>query len=91
MSRKILDRTGMTLRSLKMYGYIGSKTKSYQIQREFLLLFIFFPDLSFQAACLPILSLRPHAFRSFSSGHMLSGSSTNIFAQALDSRSVPTI
>ena len=31
----------MTLRSLEMYGYIDSKTKSYRIQREFLLLFIF--------------------------------------------------
>ena len=31
----------MTLRTFEIYGYIGSKTKSYQIQREFLLLFIF--------------------------------------------------
>ena len=31
----------MTLRSLEMYGYIDSKTKSYWIQRRFLLLFIF--------------------------------------------------
>ena len=31
----------MTLWSLEIYRYIGSKTKSYQIQREFLLLFIF--------------------------------------------------
>ena len=31
----------MTLRNLETYGYIGSKTKSYQIQREFFLLFIF--------------------------------------------------
>ena len=32
---------GMTLWSLKTYGYISSKIKSYQIQRGFLLLFIF--------------------------------------------------
>ena len=31
----------MTLWSLETYGYIGNKTKSYQIQRGFLLLFIF--------------------------------------------------
>ena len=31
----------MTLWSLKTYGYICSKTKSYQIQRRFFLLFIF--------------------------------------------------
>ena len=45
MSRKrVENRIGMTLRSLEMYGYIGSKTKSYQIQKEFLLLFIFLPS-----------------------------------------------
>ena len=32
----------MTLWSLGTYGYIGSKTKSYWILREFLLLFIFY-------------------------------------------------
>ena len=32
----------MTLWNLKMYGYIGCKTKSYQILRGFLLLFIFY-------------------------------------------------
>ena len=32
---------GMTLRSLETYRYIDSKTKSYQIQKRFLLLFIF--------------------------------------------------
>ena len=32
MNKKgIKSRVGMTLRSLKTYGYIGSKTKSYQI------------------------------------------------------------
>ena len=41
----IEDKIGMTLQSLEMYGYIGNKTKSYQIQRGFLLLFIF---LSYQ-------------------------------------------
>ena len=33
----------MILRNLETYGYIGSKTKSYQILREFLLLFMFLP------------------------------------------------
>ena len=32
---------GMTLWSVKMYGYNCRKIKSYQIQREFFLLFIF--------------------------------------------------
>ena len=36
----------MTLQSFETYGYINNKTKSYQIQREFLLLFIF---LGYQA------------------------------------------
>ena len=46
MSRKWRkDKMVMILRSLKMYEYIGSKTKSYQIQKRFLLLFIF---LSYQ-------------------------------------------
>ena len=44
VSRKIFSKIGMTLRSLEMYGYIGRKTKSYQIQRGFLLLFIFLPS-----------------------------------------------
>ena len=41
VNRKILDRMGMTLRSLEIYGYIGSKTKNYWILGRFLLLFIF--------------------------------------------------
>ena len=69
---------GMTLWSLETYEQIGGKTKSYRIQRGFLLLFIFFPDLALQAACLPILSLRPYVFKSFLSARMPSGSSTNI-------------
>ena len=39
-------RIGMTLRSLETYGYIGSKTKSYRIQKGFFLLFIFLGHLS---------------------------------------------
>ena len=39
----------MTLQSLETYGYIGSKTKSYQIQKRFLLLFIFLSYLSYRA------------------------------------------
>ena len=78
VSKRIFNRMGMTLRSLETYVYIGSKTKSYQILRGFLLLFIFLPDLGLQAACFPILSLRPHAFRSLPLGRMPSGSSTNL-------------
>ena len=41
VGRGYLDRKDMTLWSLGMYGNIGNKTKSYQILRKFLLLFIF--------------------------------------------------
>ena len=41
VGRKYLDKKGMTLQSLETYGYISSKTKSYQILRGFFLLFIF--------------------------------------------------
>ena len=41
IERKHLDKMGITLQSLEKYGYIGSKTKSYQILRGFLLLIIF--------------------------------------------------
>ena len=51
--KRILDRMGMTLRSLQTYGYIDSKTKSYQIQRKFLLLFIFLPSRSWHSGCIP--------------------------------------
>ena len=47
VSRRILDRLGMTLRSFEIYRYIDNKTKSYQIQKGFFLLFIFLPDLGF--------------------------------------------
>ena len=52
MSRKILDKMGMTLRSLETYGYIDSKTKSYRIIREFLLLFIFHAFWPYKAGLL---------------------------------------
>ena len=42
--KEIEGRIGITLQSLKTYGFISSKAKSYQIQREFLLLFIFLPS-----------------------------------------------
>ena len=45
VSKRIFSKMGMTLQSLETYGYIGSKTKTYQIQRGFLLLFIFLLDL----------------------------------------------
>ena len=44
--KEVEDRISMTLQSLEMNRYIGNKTKSYQIQREFLLLFIFLGHLS---------------------------------------------
>ena len=39
--KKIEDRMGITLQSLKIYGYIGSKIKSYQVQIRFFLLVTF--------------------------------------------------
>ena len=60
VSRRISSEMGMTLRSLKTYGYIDSKTKNYQIQRGFFLLFIFLQTLTFKL----------HAFWPYPSGHM---------------------
>ena len=40
------DKIGMALQSLKMYEYISNKIKSYQMQKGFLLLFIFLPSRS---------------------------------------------
>ena len=51
----IEDKMGMTLWSLKIYGYIDSKIKSYQIQKK-ISSAIYFP--TFQ-----ILAFRPHTFR----------------------------
>ena len=39
--KRIENRMGTILWSLKTYEYIGSKTKSYQIQKRFFLPFIF--------------------------------------------------
>ena len=50
---------GMTLWSLEMYGYIDSKTKSYQIQKDFLLLFIFLPSRPWPSNCMPSDSIFP--------------------------------
>ena len=61
----------MTLRSLETYGYIGSKTKSYQTKR--ISFTIYLPTLQ-------TLALRPHVFRLF-----LSLTKTQ-FAQVLDPR-----
>ena len=57
VSRRMLGRVGMILWSLEIYGYIGSKIKSYRILRRFLLLFIFlgYPDRS----CLSGLAFLP--------------------------------
>ena len=42
VSKRILDRMGMTLRSLKTYRYIDNKTKSYQnIKRIFPAIYLF--------------------------------------------------
>ena len=76
----------VTLWSLKTYGYNCSKAKSYQIQRGFLPLFIFFPDLGLQAICLLILSFKPHAFKSFPLGCMPSGSLTKHICPILGSQ-----
>ena len=43
----------MTLQSFKTYRYICSKTKSYQIQRRFLLLFIFLGYEIVLSSCMP--------------------------------------
>ena len=72
--KEYLDRMCMALRNLKTYGYISSKTKSYQILREFLLLLIFYafwpykaglPCFFDQQAVLLIILLRP-TFSGFS-------------------------
>ena len=60
MSRRIFNRMGMTLRSLETYGYIGSKTKSYQILRGFLLLFIFHVFWPYKTGFLCFLALWPY-------------------------------
>ena len=49
VGRRYLDKRGMTLRSFETYGYIGSKTKSYQILRGLLLLFIIYAFWPYKA------------------------------------------
>ena len=72
MSKKMLDRIGMTLQSLKTYRYIGSKTKNYQIKRISSIIYLL---------TLQTLAFRPHTFRLFPS------LTKTQFAQALDPRS----
>ena len=55
VGRGYLDRKSMILRSLKTYGYIDSKTKSYWLLRRFLLLFIFHAFWPYKAAFLCFL------------------------------------
>ena len=75
----------MTLRSLKTYGYIDSKTKSYQIQRGFLLLFIFLPSRPWLSGYMPSDPVFPAIY--FQNFCILGG--THLFTQAfLDPRSV---
>ena len=50
----------MILRSLKTYGYIGNKTKSYQILRRFFLLFIFHAFWPYKAGLSCFLALWPY-------------------------------
>ena len=60
MSKRIFSRIGMTLRSLETYGYIGNKTKSYQILRGFFLLFIFHAFWPYKTGLPCFLALRPY-------------------------------
>ena len=60
VSKRIFNRMGITLRSLETYGYIGSKTKSYRILREFLLLFIFYAFWPYKAGLPCFLALWPY-------------------------------
>ena len=53
VKKRISSRMGMTLRSLKTYGYIDNKIKNYRIQRGFLLLFIFLPSRLWSSGCMP--------------------------------------
>ena len=52
MNKRRLGRMGVTLQSLKIYGYINSKIKNYQIQRGFFLLFIFLPSRPWPLGCM---------------------------------------
>ena len=73
MNKRILNRISITLRSLKTYGYIDSKIKSYWIQRRFLLLFIFLGYCAFWPYTIksfPML-LFSHAFRPFRRFHLM--------------------
>ena len=60
VERRYLDRRGMTLWSLKTYEYIGSKTKSYQILRGFLLLSIFHAFWPYKASLPCFLTFWPY-------------------------------
>ena len=53
VSRKILGRISKTLWSLETYKYIDSNTKSYEIQKKFLLLFIFLSSRSWLSGSMP--------------------------------------
>ena len=85
MSKKISNRMGMTLRSLKTYGYIDNKTKSYWIQRRFLLLFIILPSRPWPSGCMPSDLILPAVY--LQNFRILGG--THLFTQAFsDPRSV---
>ena len=63
--RGYLGRKGMTLWSLKTYGYNCSKTESYQIQRRFFLLFIFLDYHAFWPCAISQCCSAPRPFRRF--------------------------
>ena len=84
VGREYLSRKGMTLWSLKTYGCIGSKTKSYQIQKGFLLLFIFLSSRPWPSGCMLSDPIFPAiCLQNF---YILSG--MHSFTQASDLRSV---
>ena len=76
---------GMTLRNLKMCGYIDNKTKSYQIQRKFFLLFIFLSSRPWPFGCIAFDLILPAIY--LQNFYILNG--THLFTQAFsDPRSV---
>ena len=66
----------MTLWSLKRMDKLIVRLKAIKYKEDFFCYLSSYLDLDLQAACLSILFFRPHAFRSFSLGRMLSEFST---------------
>ena len=76
----------MTLQSLKHIGRLIVRLKAIKYKEDFFCYLSSYPDLGLQAACLQILSFRPHAFRSFSLGRMPSGFLTKHICPSLGSQ-----